>query len=159
MWYSVLCVALLSLAEPQTVDSVDLQRYAGLWYEIARYPMWFEKGMTHVTAEYIPQGDYIRVINRGIKNGKPKEAKGKGFVVDNSGNAKLKIQFFWPFKGDYWIIDLDPAYQWVVISNKKRSTLWILSRTPQMDSELLNRLLRQLAADGFALQKIEMTIQ
>lgn len=159
MWHSILCVTLLAISEPQTVDSVNLERYAGLWYEIARYPVWFENGMTHVTAEYIPEKDYIRVINRGIKNGKPKEAKGKAFVVEGTGNAKLKVQFFWPFKGDYWIIDLDPGYEWVVISNRKKNTLWILSRKPKLEPSIMIKLLQQLGDQGFDLDRIEVTLQ
>lgn len=156
------CVFLFSpliALPPATVAEVDLNRYAGIWYEIARYPQWFEKGMTHVTAEYIPEKDYIRVINRGTKDGKLKEAKGKAFVVENSGNAKLKVQFFWPFRGDYWIIDLAEDYSWAVVSNKKRSTLWILSRTPKLSETTYARILQTLHHKEFDLSKLERVKQ
>lgn len=149
----------LSATPPATVDSVDLTRYVGKWYEIARYPQWFERGMTHVTAEYIPEEKHIRVINSGISDGKRKVAKGKAFVVPGSGNACLKVQFFWPFKGDYRIIGLAPDYSWAIVSNRKRSTLWILSRTPAMDPDLKDELLGKLARDGFDLNRIEFTKQ
>ncbi|MEG1586653.1 MAG: lipocalin family protein [Bacteroidales bacterium] len=144
---------------PTTVSDVDLNRYAGVWYEIARYPQWFEKGMTHVTAEYIPKKDYIEVINKGYKNGKPKEAHGKAFVVENSGNAKLRVQFFWPFRGDYWIIALAPDYSWAVVSNKKKSTLWILSRTPALPENTLHGIIRLLRQREFDTGKLEFVKQ
>jgi Bacterial lipocalin len=146
-------------APPKTVGYVDLAKYAGLWYEIAKYPKWYEKGMTQIRAEYIPMGDYIRVINSGIKKGKIKQIKGKAFVVKNSGNAKLRVQFFWPFKGDYWIIGLADDYSWAVVSDKKRSSLWILSRTPHLAAEIYDAVLGILRSDGFDLSKLVKTEQ
>lgn len=154
-----MCACCVYAQTPTTVDTVDLNRYSGLWYEIARYPQWFEKNMTHVTAEYIVNEDYVRVINRGLRSGKHKMSKAKAFVVKNSGNARLRVQFFWPFRADYWIIDLDPAYQWAVVSNSKKSTLWILSRTPLLPKETLDTILRNLSFRGFDLSKLELTDQ
>ena len=98
------------------VDVVDLNRYLGMWYEIASYPSWFQKGCTGSTAEYSLLSDgKIQVINRCHKDsleGPLKVSKGKAEVVDTTTNAKLKVWFFWPFKGNYWIIDLSPDYQW-----------------------------------------------
>ncbi len=144
-----------------TVKSLNLDRYAGKWYEIARYTLWFEKGMTEVTAEYIihPNLDYITVINSGIVNGRVKSIEGKAFVCDKRTNSKLKVQFFWPFKSDYWIIALDKDYQWTIVSNKNKSNLWVLSRTPQMSDELLTTLKVQLLEWGFDETKIDMTSQ
>lgn len=138
----------------KTVDSVDISRYAGTWYEIASYPQFFERGCSNVKATYTAKNKYIEVFNQSIKNGKPNAIKGKAFVVENSGNAKLKVQFFWPFKGDYWIIDLANDYSWVVVSNPKRSTLWILSRTPRMDKLLYDSLIDKLVKRGFDINKI-----
>ena len=116
------------------VDSVDVERYIGTWYEIASYPAWFAKECTAATAEYsLRENGKIRVINRCRKrsmDGPQKEAKGKAEIVDTVTNAKLKVWFFWPFKGNYWIIDLDEDYQWAVVGEPKRKYLWILSRTP-----------------------------
>ena len=144
---------------PATVDTVSLDKYSALCYEIARYPQWFEKDMTNVTAEYIPKDDYIEVINSGIKKGAKKITKGKAFVVKNSKNSKLQVQFFWPFKGDYWIIGLDSAYNWAVISNRKQSSLWILSRTPQMNKLTLDSIIGVLDKRGFDIKRIEFTKQ
>lgn len=138
----------------KTVDSVDISRYAGTWYEIASYPQFFERGCSNVKATYTAKNNYIEVFNQSIKNGKPNEIKGKAFVVKNSGNAKLKVQFFWPFKGDYWIIDLANDYSWAVVSNPKRSTLWILSRTPRMDKLLYDSLIDKLVKRGFDINRI-----
>ena len=142
-----------------TVQKVDLKRYSGTWYEIASYPQFYERGSTKVKATYTPKDGYIEVFNQSIKKGKPNEIKGKAFVVDNSGNAKLKVQFFWPFKGNYWIIDLADNYSWAVVSDPGRSTLWILSRTPKMDEGLYNSLINKLLKNGFEKSKIVKMIQ
>lgn len=154
------CAACCSEAQKvQTVDSVDLKRYLGHWYEIAAYPKWFERGMTHVTAQYTLDGDKIRVTNSGIRNGKRKDAHAKAWPVKGSGNAKLKVQFFWPFKSDYWIIDLAPDYSWAVVSDPKRSSLWILSRTKVMPEQIYSDICRRLAANGFDLEELKRTPQ
>lgn len=142
-----------------TVPNVDLQRYAGTWYELASYPQFFEKGCINVKATYTPQKGYIEVFNQSIKKGKANNIKGKAFVVANSGNARLKVQFFWPFKGDYWIIDLAGDYSWAMVSNPKRTTLWILSRTPKMDNTLYNSLIAKLVEKGFEKEKIVKMMQ
>jgi len=142
-----------------TVKSVDLQRYAGTWYELASYPQFFEKGCTNVKATYTAKPGYIEVYNQSIKKGKVNDIKGKAFVVDNSGNAKLKVQFFWPFKGNYWIIDLADDYSWALVSDPKRKTLWILSRTPKMEETLYESLIAKLVERGFEKDKIVKMVQ
>ena len=105
------CAATAKDKPPLTVvDSVDLERYLGKWYEIASYPAWFQKGCTGSTAEYslLPDGK-IEVINHCRKDsldGAEDSAEGKAWVVDPETNAKLKVQFFWPFRGDYWILEV-----------------------------------------------------
>ena len=148
----------------KTVPFVDLKRYAGKWYEIASYPQRFQKGCHCTTAEYTlsPDGDYIVVENRCNKdsvNGKPSGIKGKAFVDKNSGNAKLKVQFFWPFKGKYWIIDLADDYRYAVVSHPNRKYLWILSRTPQMNAADYQGIIDRLKAKGFDLSKLKLTVQ
>lgn len=142
-----------------TVPQVDLEKYAGTWYEIAAYPQFFERGCINVKATYTAKKNFIEVFNQSIKNGKPNEIKGKAIVVKNSGNAKLKVQFFWPFKGNYWIIDLAKDYSWAVISDPKRNTLWILSRTKVMNDELYNSLIDKLVLNGFERVKIVKMVQ
>ena len=111
----------------ETVDRVDLAEYAGKWFEIASYPNSFQKNCTCTTAEYTPtQKGYVIVENRCNRdsiNGKASYIKGKAFVTKNSGNAKLKVQFFWPFRGKYWIINLADDYSYAVVSEPKRKFL------------------------------------
>jgi apolipoprotein D and lipocalin family protein len=145
------------------VGAVDLNRYLGKWYEIASYPAWFQKGCTGSTAEYSLRSDgKIQVINRcrkGSLDGPLKESKGKAEVVDTATNAKLKVWFFWPFKGDYWIIDLDADYQWAVVGEPDRKYLWILSRTPSMDETLYQGIIKRLQQQGYDPAKLERTAQ
>ena len=140
-----------------TVANVDLNRYLGKWYEIARYTQWFERGLSYVTAEYSlsPKNKYIRVTNSGVAKGVIKKAFGKAYVVPYSGNSKLRVQFFWPFKGDYWIIDLDENYQWAVVSDLSKTSLWILSRTAHLDIAIYQMLLDRLKKRGFDLNKLD----
>lgn len=138
----------------KTVPEVDIQRYMGRWYEIASYPQWFEKGLTCVSARYTLKEEYVEVFNSGYKNGKLKEAHGIARVVEGSGGAKLKVSFFRPFYGKYWIVDLAEDYLWVVVSNPNRSTLWILCRTQTMDADLYQTILAKLKANGFDTSKL-----
>jgi apolipoprotein D and lipocalin family protein len=147
----------------QTVPYVDLNKYAGKWYEIASYPQRFQKGCHCTTAEYtLSDKGYVIVenrCNRGSVNGTPSYIKGKAFVESNSGNAKLKVQFFWPFKAKYWIIDLADDYSYAVVSHPNRKYLWILSRTSKMDSALYQQIGSRLKMKGFDLSKLEATKQ
>lgn len=123
-----------SMTQPplKTVDHVDLNRYLGKWYEIARLPNRFEKKCERdITAEYSKDGQKIIVHNSCIQqDGKAKVAEGKAKVVDAITNAKLKVTFFWPFYGNYWIIGLDSEYRWAIVGEPDRKYMWILSRTP-----------------------------
>ena len=153
------CYGCEQTATLKTVKSVDLQRYAGTWYEIASYPQFFERGCTNVKATYTAKEGFIEVVNQSVKDGKPNDIKGKAFIVEKSGNAKLKVQFFWPFKGDYWIIDLAEDYSWALVSDPKQKTLWILSRTPHMLDSTYNILIDRLIVKGFDRNKIEKMVQ
>ncbi|HPS71283.1 MAG TPA: lipocalin family protein [Bacteroidales bacterium] len=147
----------------QTVPSVDLNKYAGKWHEIATIPQSFQKDCYFSTAEYtLSDKGYVIVENRCIKGGKDGEKKyikGKAFVVKNSGNAKLKVQFFWPFKGDYWIIDLAPDYSYAVVGDPSKKYLWILSRTPEMDEATYQEILKKLVTIGYDVSKLLKTNQ
>jgi apolipoprotein D and lipocalin family protein len=142
----------------ETVPQVDLARYMGKWYEIAAFPQRFQKGCHCTTAEYeMTDKGYVRVINTCRKDGpqgKVKAAKGKAFVVEGSGNAKLRVQFFWPFRGDYWIIDLAQDYSCAVVGDKTRKYLWILSRTPRMDEVLYQEILARVKDKGFDIGRL-----
>ena len=91
--------------------------------------------------------------------GKLNEAIGYAKIADNKTNAKLKVQFFWPFKGDYWIIDLDKNYQYAIISEPDRQYLWILSRSPNMDTQTLETLKEKIRSKGFDLTYLKQTLQ
>lgn len=149
--------------ELETVQNVDLNRYAGKWYEIASFPQRFQKGCFCTTATYtLSEKDYVIVENRCNKdsiNGKESYIKGKAFAVKNSGNAKLKVQFFWPFKGKYWIIDLADNYEYAVASHPNKKYLWILSRTPQMEEDTYQQILSRLKEMGFDLTNLRKTVQ
>lgn len=147
----------------QTVAKVDLNKYSGKWFEIAAYPQRFQKGCHCTTAEYtLSEKGYVIVenrCNRDSVNGKQSYIKGKAFVVKNSGNAKLNVQFFWPFKGKYWIIDLADDYSYAVVSHPNKKYLWILSRTPKMDEDAYIKILVRLKEKGFDLTKLKKTEQ
>jgi apolipoprotein D and lipocalin family protein len=148
---------------PETVEYVDVKRYMGTWFEIARFPLRFEKGLVGIAATYtlLPDGR-VRVVNKGYEkdfDGKLKTIEGKAWVVDNTTNAKLKVSFFWPFAADYWILELGKDYEYAVVGNKSRKYLWILSRTPQMEETTYNELLRRAQEKGFDISKLEKTRQ
>jgi apolipoprotein D and lipocalin family protein len=147
----------------EVVPYVDLGRYIGTWYEIATIPQRFQKDCVAVTATYTLREDgNIAVLNKCRKktlDGELKEAKAKAWVVDKKSNAKLKVQFFWPFKGDYWIIELDPDYQFAVVGHPKRNYLWILSRAPKMDEVLYQDLIQRIANKGYDVSLIKRTLQ
>jgi apolipoprotein D and lipocalin family protein len=146
----------------QTVPNVDLKKYSGKWYEIASFPQRFQKGCHCTTAEYtLTNKDYVIVENRCNRDsvtGKQSYIKGKAFVEKNSGNAKLKVQFFWPFKAKYWIIDLANDYSFAVVSHPNKKYLWILSREPKMNEEIYTQIISRLKAKGFDLTKIKKTV-
>ncbi|MEW6652941.1 MAG: lipocalin family protein [Bacteroidota bacterium] len=144
-----------------TVDNVDVQRYLGKWYEIASLPNNFQKGCSCSSAEYsMIDSTTIRVVNKCFKEGKLDDVNGKAFVVEGSGNSKLKVQFFWPFRGDYWIIDLDKNnYSYAVVGTPSRKYMWILSRTPMMEESLYSSILEKSKANGFDVNKVVMTKQ
>ncbi len=147
----------------EVVRRVDLNRYLGTWYEIATIPQRFQKDCVGVTATYTLRDDgKIDVLNTCRKktlDGELKTAKGKAWVVDKKTNAKLKVQFFWPFRGDYWIIELAPEYQYAVVGHPNRKYLWILCRTPQMDEELYQDLVQRIANKGYDPSLIKRTLQ
>jgi len=147
----------------EVVPGVDLQRYLGTWYEIATIPQRFQKGCVGVSAHYSLREDgAIDVVNscrKGTLDGKERSIRGKAWIVDRTTNAKLKVRFFWPFTGAYWIIELDEDYRWAVVGHPDRTYYWILSRTPQMDAALYDELIRRAAAKGYDTSKIKKTLQ
>ena len=136
----------------QTVAKVDMTRYLGRWYEIARLPNRFQKGCVASTADYALRADgEISVINscRNEQDGSVAQVTGRAWIVDTASNAQLKVTFFWPFRGDYWIIELGKEYEYAVVGTPNRKYLWILSRTASMDDGLYAAILQRAGQQGF----------
>lgn len=162
---TVLLQGSLFAAEPElpTVKQVDLERYAGRWYEIARLPMWFERKCTgNITATYAQREDKrIDVVNRCATSDGFISAKGIAEVPNPAEPGQLRVRFapdwmawlsvVW---GDYWIMALDPEYRWVMVGAPNRSYLWILSRTPALDPQTVSTLKQQAASLGFAVNEM-----
>lgn len=152
---------------PTTVAAVDLARYAGTWYEIAKIPNRFQRACDRdTTATYTVRDDgRLTVINRCIeRDGTPKEARGVARVVDGRTCARLKVSFvrflglqlFW---GDYWIIGLAPDYRYAVVGTPTRKYGWILSRTPAMAPADLATVHQLLQRNGYNPDDFQMTRQ
>ena len=146
-----------------TVAHVDLNRYQGTWYEIARLPLYWEnKCDSRVTATYTlrPNGKMTVLNQCRKKDGTETASTGSAEVVSKDGsNSKLKVTFFWPFSGDYWILDLDPDYKWALVGTPNLKNLWILSRNPQLDKPILDKLIDQAHHLGFDTSKLIFTRQ
>jgi len=151
----------LKLKPLETVREVDLNRYLGTWYEIASFPQSFQKGCTETTATYsMRDNGEIDVFNRcrlGTPDGKEKSALGRARVIDSNNNARLEVSFFRPFWGDYWIIDLDPNYEYSVVGHPGRDYLWILSRTPTMSSLVYEGILERLRKQQYQVERLRKT--
>lgn len=147
----------------QVVKKVELEKYAGTWYEIVRFPSSFESSLKCVTATYtIKENGKIEVWNKGHKisdTSKISEIKGTAWIPDANETAKLKVRFFWPFAGDYWVIALDENYQYAMVGHPNRKYLWILSREKKPDSDIIQNLLLQAKNQGFDTSKIEFVAQ
>jgi apolipoprotein D and lipocalin family protein len=153
----------LHLPGLRTVAHVDLGRYLGTWYEIASFPQSFQRGCTGTTATYTLREDGdIEVVNRcrlGSLDGKEKVALGRARLIDRTTNAKLKVSFFRPFWGPYWIIDLAPDYSYAVVGHPGRDYLWILSRTPTLSEATYQMIVTRLQGQGYETSRLVRTVQ
>jgi apolipoprotein D and lipocalin family protein len=152
-------------SSPKTVDYVDLKKYVGLWYEIAKIPNRFQSQCVKgTTAKYtLNENGEIDVINSCIdEDNETDDANGLARVVDKKTNAKLEVSFVsffgWrPFWGDYWIIGLDENYQWAIVGTPNRKYGWILSRTPKLEAEILDKIFSILKEQGYNPKDFEMS--
>ncbi len=158
-----LFASLSSQKNISVVPSVDLKKYSGTWYEIARLPFSFESKLKCITATYSLREDgRINVVNAGRLISKPEKtsiAKGIASVPDKNSPGKLKVQFFWPFKGDYWIMYLDENYKYVLIGEPSFKYLWILARENRLEEPVLKMLLKKASDEGYDLSKLIMPVQ
>jgi len=152
----------LRLPTLQTVPRVDLGRYVGTWYDIASFPQRFQRGCTATTATYTLRADgQIDVVNRcrdQTVDGPERVSRGRARVVDRATNARLKVSFFRPFWGDYWIVDLGDDYSWAVVGHPSRDYLWILSRTPTLDAAVYDGIVRRLVGQGYETGRLVRTV-
>lgn len=146
---------------PATVQKVDLPRYMGVWYEVARLPQGFQKGCTATRAEYFLREDgkvdVLNVCRFGSTKGPIRVARGTARVVEPATGAKLKVSFAWPFEGDYWIFRLDEDYRYAAVGSPDRKALWFLSREPSMPEDLYRRWVDALRAEGFPVDDLKRT--
>ena len=145
----------------KVVPSVDLARYMGRWYEIAHLPAWFQRDCVgDTTANYRLSADgKVAVLNQcRTRKGRMKSVRGVARVASKEGpNSKLKVRFFGPFEGDYWIIDLDPEYQWAVVGDPGCKYLWILSREPRLDSATYQQVVERAKSQGYDVSRLLVT--
>ena len=148
----------------QTVAKVDIELYMGTWYEIANYPHRFQEGCTGTTANYSLRDDgEVDVVNRCFLQslqGEEKVARGRARVVNEATNAEIKVSFFRPFWGDYWVVELDEEYRYAVVGHPGRDYLWILSRTPQLDASTYDGIIARLRDNHrYDLGRLVKTVQ
>ena len=150
------CASLPKGAQP--VTGFEVNRYLGVWHEVARLDHSFERGLTEVTAEYSLRTDGgVKVVNRGfsVSGKKWKQAEGRAYFTGEKTTGQLKVSFFRPFYGGYNIIDLDKEnYSYALVCGPNLSYLWILAREPELPKETLDRLKEKAAALGFAQDKL-----
>jgi len=143
---------------PSVVSTVDLNRYKGVWYEIARLPNFFERKLKCTSATYTLRDDgKITVLNKGNYLTDPQKStssRGVAWIPDKNSPAKLKVQFFWPFSGDYWIMELDKDYRYVLVGDPAHKYLWILAREKKMDELTYNMLLSRAVENGYDVKSI-----
>lgn len=163
MWLPLLLLSgcVVTPMPQKTVSTVNIERYMGTWFEIAHLPNWFQKKcVADTTANYRLDGDKIRVHNRcRTADGEWSDATAVAYAVPGSGNAKLKVSFFRPFYGDYWIVALDPGYRWVLVGSPTREYAWILSRTPVMSTSTLNMIKEKAKKLGYNTHQFVYTFQ
>lgn len=143
--------------DSQPMPQVDLARYMGRWHEIVRYPHRFERGCREVTADYALRPDGRLDVLNSCRKGEPpalKTARATGWSVHPSA-SRLKVRFFWPFSGDYWIVGLDPDYRWVMVGSPRKDYFWILARQPTLPPALEQELFERARALGYAPARFE----
>lgn len=168
-WTALMATAQMPIGPLQTIPTLDLQRYSGQWFEVAKFPNRFQKQCTaNTVAQYTPQSDgTVQVVNQcQLADGRTERATGSARQIGGRDSPRLQVRFapawlsFMPMVwGDYWVIDLDSDYQLAAVSEPARNYLWILSRQPQVESARYAALLQRLAAQGLDISRLETTAQ
>ena len=159
---SVLCGCARGTGDLKAVDNFQASRYMGTWYEVARFPHWFERGLSHVTANYALRPDgKVSVTNRGYsaEKGKWTEATAVAWFAGEPTVAHLRVRFFWPVWGNYRVVALDPDYRWALVAGGSFDYLWILAREPSLPRETLDSVIAQARGLGFDTARIEFPEQ
>lgn len=150
-----------NMSVPQPAKAVELNRYLGRWFELARYENRFETDCEGVTADYSLRDDgMVKVINtcrQGSVDGTVKAVEGRAKIVPASGNAKLKVSFFGPFYGDYWVLDHAPDYAWSIVGEPSGRYLWILTRTAKPSEQTRKMLVNKARSFGYDVSLLRST--
>lgn len=146
---------------PQTANNVDLEKYMGSWYEIASFPNYFQRGCRCTVAHYTLLQNKVKVYNTCRKGDKNKldGASAIGWAVRDSQNSKLKIQFFWPFTANYWILYVSHDYQNALVGTPNRKYLWILARKPTISQKLYEEMINRARQQGYDTARLIKTQQ
>jgi apolipoprotein D and lipocalin family protein len=154
---AIVAVGFLGCSSPAplpVVDRIDLERYAGRWYEWARFDHIFERGCDCSVAEYTLEGETVGVTNWCFEDGEWRNTSGTAYPVEGSQNAKLEVQFFWPFRGDYYILWIDSTYEHVLVGSPSRDYLWVLARSPETDAAVLDSMKTVATSLGFDVSRL-----
>ena len=145
-----------------TVEQVNLVLYQGRWHEIASSQPWFQSGCVCTQADYLLHGDEMVIKNtcrQHSSQGQEYVRTGIARAVPGTGNAQLSVSFHWPWRGGYWVLGLDPDYQWALVGSPDRKNLWVLAREPRLDPGLFIRLLEMAQLKGFDTSRVHKTEQ
>ena len=139
----------------ETAKNVDIERYMGKWFEIARFENSFEKGLMNVSAVYTLNGDNtVSVVNSGVKSdGERVSVSGTAYAPDSADFSKLRVSFFRPFYGDYYILELGDDYRWAVVGGRDKNYLWILAREPKFSEVELSKILEKARSRGYDVRR------
>lgn len=168
MTFAILAIFAASPARTQSIarepqKSVDLKLYLGRWYEQGRYEQRFQRDCEGVTADYsLKQDGSVRVLNTchdGAAKGPARTAEATATVVDTETNAKLKVMFFWPFSGDYWVLDHGNDYSWAIVGETSGDYLWLLTRAKTLSDKQYSEMVARAVRFGYVASKIRRTAQ
>jgi apolipoprotein D and lipocalin family protein len=165
IWMVLAAAALLWVAPTEAqnpnlpiVPQLDRARYVGRWYEVAYIPHWFERGCSNTTATYTLAADgRLNVLNECIRDGKAHQAHGVAWHTGQGRDGEFNVRFFWPFNAPYWVIALDPEYQWAMVGQPTRRCLWILSRKRHLNFTIYKSLIQKAVSLGYNPAQIQLT--